>query len=196
MNWSGYAFDPDRGLLIVNTNNLPAKVQLIPRDRPADPNRAREPGDYEAQLGTPYLMLRRFLQSPSHLPCSQPPWGVLSAVDLQQGRLRWQVPIGSMQDFGGPHPGVPGGSITLGGPIVTASGLIFIAGAVDSFFRAFDINSGTELWKGKLPSSGHATPMTYKLSATRKQYVVVAAGGHSKTSEEQVGDTLVAFSLP
>jgi quinoprotein glucose dehydrogenase len=100
-----------------------------------------------------------------------------------------------MQDFGGLRPGVPAGSITLGGPIVTASGLVFIAGAVDPFLRAFDTETGKELWKGPLPSPGHATPMTYKVTATGKQYVVVAAGGHAKISEEQVGDTLVAFAL-
>jgi quinoprotein glucose dehydrogenase len=196
MNWSGYAFDPDRSLLIVNTNNMPAKLQLIPRDRMADPTRVRELGDYEAQVGTPYVMLRRFLQSPSHLPCSPPPWGVLSAVDFRQGRLRWQVPIGSMQDFGGSHPGVPDGSLTLGGPIVTAGGLVFIGGAVDPYLRAFDIETGKELWKGQLPLPGHATPMTYKVRATGKQYVVVAAGGHAKVSEESTGDALVAFALP
>jgi quinoprotein glucose dehydrogenase len=195
MNWSGYAFDPGRSLLIVNSNNLPAKVQLIPRERMSDPTRAREEGDYEAQTGTPYVLLRRFLQSPSHMPCSSPPWGVLSAVDLRQGRLRWQVPIGSMQDFGGPHPGVPGGSITLGGPIVTAGGLIFIAGAVDSYLRAFDVETGKELWKGQLPFPGHATPMTYKVRETGKQYVVVAAGGHAKVAEEPTGDALVAFAI-
>jgi len=195
MNWSGYAFDPGRSLLIVNTNNLPAKVQLIPREQMADRNRVREPGDYDAMLGTPYVMLRRFLQSPSHLPCSPPPWGVLSAVDLQRGRLQWQVPIGSMRDFGGSHPGVPDGSLTLGGPIVTAGRLIFIAGAVDSYLRAFDVDTGKEVWKGQLPFPGHATPMTYKVRATGKQYVVVAAGGHAKVSEEPAGDALVAFAV-
>jgi len=195
MNWSGYAFDPGRSLLIVNTNNLPAKLQLIPRDRMSEPNGVREEGDYESQLGTPYVMLRRFLQSPSHLPCSPPPWGVLSAVDLRQGRLRWQVPIGSMQNFGGSYPGVPDGALTLGGPIVTGGGLVFIAGAVDSYLRAYDIETGRELWKGRLPLPGHATPMTYKIRPTGKQYVVVAAGGHAKVSEEPAGDALVAFTL-
>jgi quinoprotein glucose dehydrogenase len=101
-----------------------------------------------------------------------------------------------MQDFGGSHPGVPDGSLTLGGPIVTAGGLVFIGGAVDPYLRAFDIETGKELWKGQLPLPGHATPMTYKVRATGKQYVVVAAGGHAKVSEESTGDALVAFALP
>ena len=90
---------------------------------------------------------------------------------------------------------VPPGSISLGGPIVTAGGLVFVAGTMDPFLRAFDIESGRELWKGDLPASGHATPMTYR-SASGRQLVVIAAGGHAKFSEEKVGDALVAFALP
>jgi quinoprotein glucose dehydrogenase len=100
-----------------------------------------------------------------------------------------------MRDFGGAYPAVPPGSLTLGGPIVTASGLIFIAGTVDASLHALDVDTGRELWTGALPASGHATPMTYKLSASGKQYVVIAAGGHAKVSEERLGDTLVAFAL-
>ncbi len=196
INWSGYAYDPAHQLLIVNTNSLPAKVRLIPRDRPIDPQRPREEGDYNLQAGSPYVLFRRYLQSPSHLPCTPPPWGTLAAVDLAQGRMRWQVPIGSMRDFGGAHPTAPPGSLSLGGPIVTAAGLIFIAGTVDASLHALDVNSGRELWTGTLPASGHATPMTYKLSDTGKQYVVIAAGGHAKVAEERPGDTLVAFALP
>ena len=72
MNWSGYSFDPQNNLLFVNTNNLPARVRLIPRDKVNSDN---EDGNYGAQRGTPYGMLRRFIQSPSDLPCSPPPWG-------------------------------------------------------------------------------------------------------------------------
>jgi quinoprotein glucose dehydrogenase len=194
MNWSGYAFDPARQLLIVSANSLPAKVRLIPRDRP---DRSREDGEYALQAGSPYVMFRRFLQSPSHLPCTPPPWGTLTAMDLAQGRLRWQVPVGSMKDFGGAHTaGVPPGSLVLGGPIVTATGLIFMAGTVDRSLHALDVETGKELWTGALPAGGHATPMTYKLTATGRQYVVIAAGGHPKVAEEAPGDTLVAFALP
>jgi len=192
MNWSGYAYDPSRELLIVIANSLPSKVRLIPRDGPARP---REDGEYGLQLGSPYVMFRRFLQSPSHLPCSPPPWGTLAAVDLAKGRLRWQVPVGSMRDFGGAHPTVPPGSLMLGGPIVTAGGVIFVAGTVDASLHAVDVETGRELWSGTLPSGGHATPMTYKLSASGKQYVVMAAGGHPKIAEEPIGDTLVAFAV-
>ncbi len=196
MTWSGYAFDPQHSLLVVNTNHLIAKVKLIPRaDFWRDEVRT-ENGDYAPQAGTPYGLFRRFLQAPSDLPCIAPPWGWLTAVDMTEGKIRWQVPLGSMQDFGGKRPPVPLGSISLGGPIVTAGGLAFIGGTFDRFLRAFDIETGKELWKAELPYSGHATPMAYRLGSKGKQYVVIAAGGHPKITEEPLGDALVAFTLP
>ena len=194
MTWSGYAFDPKRSLLVTNVNNLAAIARLIPREKYND---RTEDGDYGDQLGAPFGLYRRFIQSPSDLPCSPPPWGMLAAVDMTEGRIRWQIPLGSMQDFGGTHPqSIPPGSISLGGPIVTAGGLVFIAGATDCFLRAFDIETGKELWKGQLPACGNATPMTYRVSPTGKQYLVIAAGGHPKITEEKLGDSLVAFTLP
>jgi membrane-bound PQQ-dependent dehydrogenase (glucose/quinate/shikimate family) len=195
MNWSGSAFDPVRNLLVVNANTLPAKVKLIPRAEFSDRSRRTEDGDYATQAGTPYGMFRRFLQGPSDLPCNRPPWGTLTGVDLVAGAIRWQVPLGSMQDFGGKQPPVPPGSIGFGGPIITASGIIFIGGTYDPYLRAFDVETGRELWKGELPASGHAVPITYQLRSNGKQYVVIAAGGHAKISEERLGDALVAFAL-
>jgi quinoprotein glucose dehydrogenase len=191
ITWSGYAFDPANKLLVVNVNNLPARVRLIPRDKVKDDT---EDGSFARQAGTPYGMLRRFLQSPSDLPCNPPPWGTLVAIDLEQGTIRWQVPLGSMQNFGGTHGALPDGSISLGGPIVTASGLVFIAGTTDPHIRAFDIKTGKELWKAELPASGNATPMTYAIGG--KQYLVIAAGGHRAIREEAQGDAVVAFALP
>lgn len=191
MNWSGYAFDPVRNLLIVNTNNLIARIRLIPRDKVRSDH---EDGNYGPQRGTPYGMLRRFLQSPSDLPCGAPPWGSLTAVDLAKGTIRWQVPFGSMQDFGGAHDSVPPGSISLGGPITTEGGLVFIAGTPDSRIRAFNIETGKEVWNAVLPSAGHSTPMTYEING--KQYLVIAAGGHQGIPEESLGDSVVAFALP
>ena len=85
--------------------------------------------------------------------------------------------------------------ISFGGPIITASGIIFIGGTYDPYLRAFDVDTGRELWKGELPASGHAMPITYQLRSNGKQYVVIAAGGHAKISEERLGDALVAFAL-
>jgi quinoprotein glucose dehydrogenase len=193
MTWSGYAFDPRRSVLVTNVNNLPARVRLIPRDKVQTD---KEDGEYGPQTGSPYGMLRRFLQSPSDLPCGPPPWGTLTAVDMTQGTIRWQVPLGSMKDFGGAHDSIPLGSISLGGPIATAGGLIFIAGTTDPHMRAFDVETGKELWKAQLPASGNATPMTYRVGPNGKQYVVIAAGGHAKIPEDPLGDALVAFTLP
>jgi len=191
MTWSGYAFDPRHSLLITNVNNFPARVRLIPRSKVKDD---KEDGEYGRQAGTPYGMLRHFLQAPSDLPCSPPPWGTLVAVDLEKGTIRWQVPLGSMENFGGVHGSIPDGSFSLGGPIATAAGLIFIAGTTDPHIRAFDVETGKELWKAQLPASGNATPMTYQVEG--RQYLVIAAGGHQKITEETLGDSVVAFSLP
>jgi quinoprotein glucose dehydrogenase len=168
-----------------------ARVRLIPRDKVSSES---EDGEYGPQRGTPYGMLRRFLQSPSDLPCGAPPWGTLTAVDMAKGTIRWQVPLGSMTDFGGTHGSVPPGSISLGGPITTKGGLVFIAGTTDSLIRAFNVETGEELWRATLPAAGNATPMTYEMNG--KQYLVIAAGGHQRIPEESLGDSLVAFALP
>jgi quinoprotein glucose dehydrogenase len=197
MTWSGYAFDPQHSLLVTNTNNLVAGARLIPRAKYDQRGSHTEDGDYGDQSGAPYGLFRRFLQSPSDLPCSARPWGLLTAIDMTAGKIRWQVPLGSMQDFGGAHKQqIPPGSISLGGPIVTAGGVVFIAGTTDSYIRAFDVETGKELWKAQLPASANATPMTYRLRSNGKQYLVIAAGGHPKLTEEKLSDALVAFTLP
>ncbi|HLV88040.1 MAG TPA: pyrroloquinoline quinone-dependent dehydrogenase [Candidatus Sulfotelmatobacter sp.] len=194
MNWSGYAFDPKAGVLFANVNNLPYKVRLIPRadfeNRGKRTNeRISEQGEYGGQIGTPYAMFRRPLFSPKFIPCIPPPWGTLTAVDMVHGTIKWQVPLGSW------HEGLPPGNISLGGPIVTGGGLVFVAGtALDPHIRAFDTETGKELWSAQLPAPGHATPMTYQVGG--KQFVVIAAGGHAKIEEESLSDALVAFALP
>jgi len=194
MTWSGYAFDPERDLLVVPTNNIAGVAKLIPRDKLEEAAQTGEDGDYARQTGAPYGRYRRLLQSASDLPCTPPPWGTLTAVDMNQGTIKWQVPLGSMQYFGGGHEPLPPGSIGFGGPIITASGLAFIAGTFDPYLRAFDVQTGKELWKAQLPASGNATPMTYSVKG--KQYLVIAAGGHPKITEEALNDALVAFTLP
>jgi quinoprotein glucose dehydrogenase len=196
MNWSGYAFDPQNSLLLVNTNNVPSQMGVIAADKywdAADNNK----GDleYTQQYGAPYGMFRTFLFAKAHhLPCSLPPWGTLTAVDMAKGTIRWQVPLGSIAPK---EAMVPAGAPSLGGPIVTAGGLVFIAGTViDPAIRAFDVETGKEIWKFDLPTSGAATPMTYQLRPGGKQFIVVAAGGHSKVAEEKQSDEIVAFTLP
>jgi quinoprotein glucose dehydrogenase len=199
MNWSSGAFEPARQMFVTNVNNLPMEVHLIPRDRYESTERAARQGEFRAEVspqhGTPYGMSRHVLRAPSGLPCNPPPWGALVAVDLADGSLRWSVPLGTAEDVLPNPSSIPTGSPNLGGPIVTAGGLVFIAAAMDRYLRAFDIDTGLELWKGRLPASGQAMPMTYRLRPDGKQYVVIAAGGHGKLGTK-LGDSLVAFVLP
>jgi quinoprotein glucose dehydrogenase len=192
VNWGSAAYDPQRHLLFAVTNRLPLLVKLIPR---ADFDSARKNatdadrlhGEFARQTGAPYAMFRTPLLSPSGLPCNTPPWGTVAAVDLFSGEKVWDMPLGSFL------PGMNTGTITLGGPMVTAGSLVFTAAAMDNYLRAFDVESGKELWKFELPAGGQATPMTFSLKG--KQYLVIAAGGHGKLGTKQ-GDFVVAFTLP
>jgi quinoprotein glucose dehydrogenase len=194
INWSGFAWDAGRGRLIVSVSNLPAKVRMIP----ADKFKVGDHGDLRAettmQQGTPYAMSRDFLRAPSGLPCIKPPFGELVALDLAAGKVAWRVPLGSLEEIAPGVGNIAKGSILLGGPIVTASGLVFVGGTMDRRLRAFSAETGKELWTAELPASAHATPMTFE--AGGKQYVVVAAGGSAKVDEERQGDAVVAYALP
>jgi quinoprotein glucose dehydrogenase len=196
-NWGGIAIDPVRQWAFVRSTNLAWIVRLIPRAE-FDREKKQDPGhEYGPQIGTPYGMRREMLVSPLGLPCVPPPWGTLSAVDLRTGEIRWQVPHGSVRDLA-PIPlpltlGVPG----IGGPIATDTGVVFIAAAMDDYLRGFDSETGRELWKGRLPAGGQATPMTYRVDfadGSARQYVVIAAGGHARAGT-RLGDELVAFAL-
>jgi len=192
VNWGSAAYDPQRHLMLVDTNRLPIFVKLIPRSdfetaRKNATDLDRLHGEFARQTGAPFAMFRTPLLSPSGIPCNAPPWGTVAAVDLFTGKKVWDVPLGSF------IPGMNTGTITLGGPMVTAGGLVFTAAAMDNFLRAFDSETGKELWKYELPAGGQATPMTYTLNG--KQYLVIAAGGHGKLGTKQ-GDYVIAFTLP
>jgi quinoprotein glucose dehydrogenase len=201
-HWGGLAIDPERRVAVVPVNRIAAMVQLIPRAefdaetmRAEDARRGQD-YEYNRMLGTPYVMRRRVLLGPSGLPCTPPPWGALVAVDLSEGRILWQTPLGSFtrpfenelasrvrEEWGSPN---------LGGPITTAGGLVFIGASIDRWLRAFDIETGRELWRGALPESGKATPMSYQLESG-EQYVAITAGGGDVWG---AGDYVVAFRLP
>jgi quinoprotein glucose dehydrogenase len=195
-NWGGLAVDPERQLLVVNTSDIPFVVTLFPGEEFDDTRKANPGVEVAPQTGTPFGLIRDRLMSPLGLPCSPPPWGHLTAVDLSTGDIAWQVSPGGVRDLIGGipipwEPGVP----SLGGPIVTAGGLVFFAGTMDNYLRAFDVTTGEELWRGRLPAGGQATPMTYRARRGGAQYVVVAAGGHARAGTK-LGDALVAFRLP
>ncbi len=190
IEWGGIAFDPVHQIAIVNTNNVPMVVALIPRNKLLAESRSGKyhGWDFSRMQGTPYGMRRKTLLSPLHIPCVKPPWGQLAAVDMASGKIKWQVPFGNAV-LNHWNLGVP----SMGGPIVTASGLIFIAATVDDDIRAFDIHTGKVLWQYQLPAGGQATPMTYSVNG--KQYVVIAAGGHGGLGTKR-GDYVMAFALP
>jgi quinoprotein glucose dehydrogenase len=192
--WGGVSVDPKRSILIANTNRFPFIITLIPRDRYAAEKKAHPNADITPQTGTPYAMRREIWRTRSGVLCNPPPWGTLAAVDLTSGRVRWQVPLGTIPALAQVQGSSEWGSPNLGGSIVTAGGLVFIAAAMDQYLRAFDIETGRELWKGALPAGGQATPMTYR-GKDGKQYVVIAAGGHGRLGTK-LGDYVIAFALP
>ena len=194
-NWGSGAWDPKRHLLIANVMDLPFVVTLIPRD---ELGRQYDSGLYKdwefgRQSGTPYAMRRKLLDSPLGAPCTAPPWGKLVAVDLAAGKIAWEKPLGTSRDKA-PWPfWYTEGAPNMGGPLVTAGGLVFIGATTDNFLRAFDVANGKEVWKMRLPAGAQATPMSYELNG--RQYVVIAAGGHAKLGTTR-GDYVMAFALP
>jgi hypothetical protein len=144
--------------------------------------------------GTPFGMLREVLWTADRALCNPPPWGQLTAFDLSAARVKWQVPLGYLPQLAERVPAARAwGSPGLGGALVTAGGLVFIAATLDLHLRAFDLATGTELWSAPLPAGGHALPMTYV--AGGRQYVVIVAGGHDRLPTP-MGDYVLAFTLP
>jgi quinoprotein glucose dehydrogenase len=196
-NWGSVAFEPRRGWVILNMSRLPSVTGLIPRAR-LQAGRPDLPDDaaISAMRGTPYGLFRvPALVSPLGLPCTKPPWGTLLAVDTASGEVRWEVPLGTVRDLAPVPLPIRWGTPNLGGPIVTGGGLVFIAAAMDNYLRAFDLETGKEVWKGRLPAGAQATPMSYRLGENRRQFVVIAAGGHGRMGTD-IGDSVVAFALP
>ncbi|HZA82444.1 MAG TPA: pyrroloquinoline quinone-dependent dehydrogenase, partial [Actinomycetes bacterium] len=196
-NWGSVAVEPRRGWVVLNMSRLPSVTGLIPRAK-LEAGRPDVPDDatISKMEGTPYGLFRvPALLSPLGLPCTKPPWGTLLAVDTASGEVKWEVPLGTVRDLAPIPLPIRWGTPNLGGPIVTGGGLVFIAAAMDNYLRAFDLETGKELWKGRLPAGGQATPMTYRLGENGRQFVVIAAGGHGRMGTD-IGDSVVAFALP
>ena len=170
-NWSGSAYDPATGYLFVNTNNVPSVVQL----------KANERGGYDFQG-------YNWLRDKDGRPGVKPPWGSLTAVDLNKGTFAWRIPLGHYPELADKTTGTE----NFGGCIVTAGGLVFIASTRDELLRAFDKDTGKLLWQHKLPAGGYACPATYSVNG--KQFVVIAAGGGGKIGTKS-GDSYIAFAL-
>jgi quinoprotein glucose dehydrogenase len=145
-------------------------------------------------FGAPIAMRLSPFLSPLGIPCQAPPWGYVAGADLTTGRIAWKHRNGTVRDLA-PVPlpfkmGVP----SLGGPVLTASGLAFLSGSMDDYVRAYDVDTGRTLWESRLPAGGQATPITY-LGADGRQYLLVVAGGHGST-HTKAGDSVIAYALP
>ena len=200
-NWGGGAIDAATGTLIVNDIRMAQWGRFIKQDVAEKTGlKPSTEGEYSTQTGTPWGVERSMFVSPLGVPCFKPPFGSMTAIDLNTGKTKWQVPMGSIQDapVKGIVPGVliPIGMPTMGGPLVTGGGLTFFHGTLDYYTRALDSDTGEELWRGRLPVGGQGAPMSY-IGADGKQYVVVVAGGATRTgTNDNRGDYVIAYTLP
>jgi quinoprotein glucose dehydrogenase len=195
-NWGGAAFEPTRGLLIVKAQNVAMVSRLIPIANRINPQPSSEGNVMQGPLdGTPYRLEGSIWLSPWGIPCNPPPWGEISAIDMNTGEYLWRRPLGQVAfgPFNLFKTPESWGSPIVGGPIVTGGRLIFVAGAMDSTLRALDVDTGRELWSAELPVPGMAVPMTYEVGG--RQYVVIAAGGNVAAGTA-VSDQLLAYALP
>ncbi|HTH27178.1 MAG TPA: membrane-bound PQQ-dependent dehydrogenase, glucose/quinate/shikimate family [Sphingobium sp.] len=206
MNWGGVSVDPERGLMVANMMRVPVSVQLVPRaeaERQGIRLTVGAPGrhqrGWQVQAGTPYAARVQPFLSPLGTPCNAPPYGLVSAVDLASGKLVWSQRLGTARDSG--PLGVPSmlplpmGLPNIGGSVVTRGGLVFIAASQERSLKALDVRTGKQLWVGRLPTGGHATPMTYRSPRSGRQFVLIAAGGNLVLNTP-ASDTIMAFALP
>jgi len=198
-NWGSAAVDQQNDILYAGSMRMPLWGQYIPRAVADDPNAPGGHDGLHVMAGTPYGYRKGMFMSPLGVPCHAPPYGQLTAVDLKNHTILWQKPMGTVADTVLPFGlkaklpfaiGMP----VMGGPMATASGLVFFAGTYDYYLRAIDSATGKELWKGRLPVGAQATPMTYMSPKTGRQFVVIAAGGARQSPDR--GDYIVAYALP
>jgi quinoprotein glucose dehydrogenase len=194
VEWGGGAVDPQKQVFVVNYTSVVMIYQLVARRQYDEMMKkgGSETGGLSPQLGGPYgINLTTFL-NPIGMPCWKPPYGSMAAYDLKTGEQLWNRPFGVVQQWGFYMPDA-WGSVTIGGPAITASGLVFIGGSMDSRVRAIDLATGDVLWKHLVSAPAVALPAIYAHKG--KQYVVFAVGGNSILTP-RVSDELVAFSLP
>jgi quinoprotein glucose dehydrogenase len=211
MEWGSATVDTSRHIVLVNTNYVPIYTQLLTRAeaerrgyvpyKPGQAINARPLAEAAsaAQMGTPYGIATGPFLSPLDVPCNQPPYGRLSAVDLTSGKLIWSERFGTARHSGpwGIRSMLPFviGTPNIGGGVATQSGLYFIGATQDGFLRAFATATGKQVWQASLPTAAIATPITYMSPDSGRQFVVVAAGGGYMVGA-QPGDYIVAYALP
>jgi quinoprotein glucose dehydrogenase len=194
-NWGSVAVDPERQVMFGMPTYLAFTSRLVPRDQippKGEDEKASEQG-LNRNEGAPYGVFMGPFLGPLGIPCQAPPWGYVAGADLASGKIAYKHKNGTVMDMT-PLPlpfkvGVPG----IGGPIITKGGVAFLGAAVDDYIRAYDVTTGRQLWEGRLPAGGQATPMTYTVG--EKQYVLIVAGGHGSVGTKP-GDYVIAYTLP
>jgi quinoprotein glucose dehydrogenase len=196
INWGGVAVDPQSRVLVTKVLLMKHFAQLIPVeevDNLGDGAAENLMGAPAPLKGTPYALKQGPVVSPMFTPCNEPPWAEIIAVDLEAGEILWRSPLGVLDTLMPVPLPLKWGTASFGGPIITGGGLAFIGATQDDRIRAFDIETGEELWQARLPTGAFAMPMTYEIN--NRQYVVIASGGHPFVYPRP-GDTITAFALP
>ena len=205
IDWGGVSVDPVRQVIFANPSYMAFVDRLITRDKDAPAAAGGPPGGsdrggssehgYNPNRGAPYAVSLNPFLSPLGLPCQAPPWGYLAGVDLVTGKTVYKHRNGTVRDESlVPLPfrmGVP----SLGGPITTAGGVAFLTSTLDYYIRGYDLSTGREVWKARLPAGAQATPMTYRSEVSGRQFVVTVAGGHGSLGTRE-GDHVIAYALP
>ena len=193
VEWGGGALDPATNTYVVNGSSVAMIYRLIRRnDYEKEKKQASDPQDYYPMKGGPYGIQIKSFTNWLGMPCWKPPYGTISSYDLNTGRLLWRHPFGEVQHWGFYMPD-SWGSVTIGAPVITRSGLIFIGGSMDSRVRALDLNTGRVLWKAQAEAPAVSIPAVYTYKG--REYVLFTAGGNSILMP-RVGDQLIAFALP
>lgn len=193
VQWGGVAFDPQKQIAIVNTSHIVQYVKLYSREDydNADKDSGNESG-FAPQEGAPYGMRLLVASNWLGMPCWQPPFGEIVAIDMHTGDVKWRRPVGASQQYGFFMP-ESWGSPTIGGPAVTAGGVLFIGASMDAKVRAYSVESGEELWSDQAEAPAVANPSVYEYKG--RQYVAFVAGGNT-ILKDQVGDQVVVYALP
>ncbi|MGK3142228.1 pyrroloquinoline quinone-dependent dehydrogenase [Pantoea sp. C2G6] len=193
VQWGGVAFDPQKQIAIVNTSHIVQYVKLYNRKdyEKADSGSGNENG-FAPQEGAPYGLRLMVANNWLGMPCWQPPFGEIVAIDMHTGDVKWRRPVGASQQYGFFMP-ESWGSPTIGGPAVTAGGVIFIGASMDAKVRAYSVESGEELWSDQAEAPAVANPSVYEYKG--RQYVAFVAGGNT-ILKDQVGDQVVVYALP